>query len=136
MSTRPTSDSAAAAQAADALNGQREALARAVTEALYAEMPELMDRYGERGRQKCLQDMRYNLEHLEPAVALGEPQIFARYARWLDDLLAARGVPTREVARCLELTERVVRARFPAEEAEAVARCVRAGVDALRPADA
>ena len=122
---------AAGGRASERLLGEKEALARAVTQALYEEMPELVAKHGARGREKCLQDMRYNLEHLAPAVELAEPAMFAGYVRWLDGLLRARGVATEEVARSLELTTRVVRARFPAEEAEAVELCVRAGLAEL-----
>lgn len=121
----------AAMRAAQGLQTHREALAQAITDALYAEMPELLGRYGERGRQKCLQDMRYNLDHLAPAVELEEPRVFASYALWLNDLLRARHIPTGEVVRSLVLTERVVRERMPADEAEAVARSIRAGLAAL-----
>jgi hypothetical protein len=118
-------------EASDALLARKEELARAVSDALYAEMPGLLEKYGEPGRAKCLQDMRYNLEHLAPAVALGEPALFARYAAWLRDMLAARGIPADEVLRSLELTERVVRHRLAPEQAEAVAGCIAAGVAAL-----
>lgn len=121
----------AGARAARGLLAGREALAREITEALYAEMPALLEKHGESGREKCLQDMRYNLEHLAPAVELEEPALFAGYARWLNDLLLARGVDTAEVVRSLALTERVVRERMPPEEADAVARSLRAGLEAL-----
>lgn len=123
--------SSAGTRAAQALETHREALAVEITGALYAEMPELLAKYGERGREKCLQDMRYNLEHLAPAVELEAPQVFASYALWLNDLLRARNVPTAEVLRSLELTERAVRERMPTEEADAVARCLHAGMNAL-----
>ena len=122
---------AAEARAASRLLADKESLARAITDALYADMPELMAKYGEAGREKCLQDMRYNLEHLIPAVDLGQPEMFAGYVRWLDDLLRARNVSTGEVVRSLELTEALVRERFSTEEAEAVATCIRAGLSAL-----
>jgi len=51
--------------------------------------------------------------------------------RWLDALLRARNVPTREVVRCLELVEAEARARFAADEAEAVADVLRVGLAAL-----
>jgi hypothetical protein len=118
--------------AAAALLDLKEDVARSVTGLLYAEMPWLVDRYGERGRLKCLQDMRYNLEHLAPAVELDDPAMFARYATWCDGVLRSRGVPTDELARSLELMESDVAARLPAEHARAVAECLRAGVRALR----
>ena len=122
---------AAEARAASRLLADKESFARAITEALYADMPELMAKYGAAGREKCLQDMRYNLEHLIPAVDLGQPEMFAGYVRWLDDLLRARNVSTGEVVRSLELTEELVRERFSPEEADAVAICIQAGLSAL-----
>jgi hypothetical protein len=124
----------AAERAAAALLEQKETIARAVTGLLYAEMPWLHDKYGERGRMKCLQDLRYNLEHLIPAVELQAPDMFARYAAWCDGVLRARGVPTGELARSFELMESDVAARIPAEQAEAVSLCMRAGIEAQRAA--
>ncbi|HEV3048709.1 MAG TPA: hypothetical protein VGX50_00270 [Longimicrobium sp.] len=121
----------AAVLAAAALLENKEAVARSVTGLLYAEMPWLIDRYGERGRQKCLQDMRYNLEHLAPAVELEDPAMFARYAAWCDGVLRSRGVSTEELARSFVLMESDMAARLPVEQADAVAACLRAGVAAL-----
>jgi hypothetical protein len=120
-----------AALAAAALLENREAVARSVTGLLYAEMPWLIDRYGERGRQKCLQDMRYNIEYLAPAVELDDPGMFARYAAWCNGVLRSRGVSTGELARSFVLMEYDVGVRLPREQADAVAACLRAGVDAL-----
>jgi hypothetical protein len=117
-----------------ALLARKEELARAITDTLYAEMPGLLGKYGESGRRKCLQDVLYNLEHLAPAVALGEPALFARYVSWLRDLLSARGIPASEVRRSLELTREVARTRLTLEQAEAVAAIVTAGLNALGPA--
>ncbi|HZG44272.1 MAG TPA: hypothetical protein VEY93_15085 [Longimicrobium sp.] len=108
-------------------------IARAVTDAMYRENPGLLARYGERGRAKCLQDMRYNLEHLAPAVELDDPPCFVRYVAWCDDLLRSRGVPTRDLARSLELMEGELRARLAQDEADAAAVSLRAGLAALRP---
>ena len=122
----------AGARAAAALAEHAEAVARVVTGLLYAEMPWLVDRYGERGRQKCLQDMRYHLEHLAPAVELEDPALFARYAEWCDGVLRARGVQTVELLRSLQLMESAVVARLPGEQAQTVAACLGAGIDRLR----
>jgi hypothetical protein len=109
----------------------REALAREVTDALYAESPDLLARYGQAGRDKCLQDMRYNIEHLTPAVELGDEGMFAGYVQWLDSLLRARNVPTRDVVRCLELLNDRCAVRYPPGEAETIGAIIRAGLAAL-----
>ena len=122
-------------RAAGQLLVEKELLAESVTRRLYDEMPELADRYGPVGREKCLQDLRYTVEHLIPAVDLGQPAMFASYAQWLDELLRARSVSTREVVRSLELLDQLVRERFASDQAEAVSRCIRAGRDRLVAGD-
>jgi hypothetical protein len=118
-------------RAASHLLRHKEALADAVTQALYDDMPELQAKYGDAGREKCREDQRYTIEHLIPAVDLMQPDLFASYVRWLDTMLRARNVATRELVRSLELLERVVRDHLAAHEADAVAACVNAGLATL-----
>lgn len=120
-----------AARAAATLLAEKEDLAREITDALYAEIPGLLERYGTTGRERCLEDMRYNLEHLVPAIDLGAPEMFAQYVRWLDRLLSARHVPTDLTRRSLELTEHAARSRLGPAEAEAMTSVMAAGLAAL-----
>lgn len=123
-------------RAASQLLAQKDALARDITIALFAEMPELDARYGAKGRVKCEEDMRYTVEHLMPAVDLGDPTLFTRYIEWMDSLLRARNVTTHELVRCLELMDAFVHERFAADEAAIVARCLRPGIAVLTPESA
>ena len=131
--TTGTNDGVAARSAA-LLMRDREALAQEVTAALYAESPDLLERHGERGRGKCLQDMGYNIEHLIPAVDLADGAMFARYVEWLDGLLRARNVATRDVIRCLELLRDRCVERYSAAESGAIADIIEAGLRVVRPA--
>ena len=128
-----TNDSVAARSAA-LLMRDREMLAQEVTAALYAESPDLLERHGERGRGKCLQDMVYNVEHLIPAVDLADGAMFARYVEWLDGLLRARNVATRDVIRCLELLRYRCVERYPAAESAAIADIIETGLRVVRSA--
>jgi hypothetical protein len=121
-------------RAAAELLARKVSLAQAATDALYTDMPELTSRYGAVGRERCLEDIRYTIDHLIPAVDLAQPAMFATYVRWLDDLLRARNVSTREVARSLELIEQNVRVELAPDEANAVVACIRAGLESLSPA--
>ena len=114
--------------AAQRLMYDKEAIARSVTVKLYDECPELIERHGERGRQKTLQDMHYNIEHLIPAVDLEDEEMFVKYVRWLDSVLTSRGVLTKYTKRCLELVNDEVRDRFEPNEAAAVTTIVDAGI--------
>jgi hypothetical protein len=119
--------------AAERIVAAKDELAGALTAALYADMPQLLEKYGERGRLRCAEDMRFNLEHLAPAVGLAQPALFAGYVQWLAELLRARNVGTDEVARSLELMKVLLRERLPAGEANAAATCIDAGLQTLAP---
>src|SRR5690349_9199480 len=64
----------------------------------YEVWPDLSERYGARGRQHAGANALWHLEHLDAAIAAGEPGIFADYADWLTGLLEARGVGRDQVA--------------------------------------
>lgn len=115
-------------RAAERLMYDKEAIARAVTKRLYDEYPELIERHGERGRQKTLQDMHYNIEHLIPAVELEDPPMFVKYVEWLDSMLRSRGVLTKYTKRCLELVAEESRERFDADEVKAIDAVLGAGL--------
>lgn len=109
----------------------KEQLAHEITDELYRQLPELDAKYGARGREKVLQDMRYNLEHLAPAVDLEEPEMFANYVRWLDSLLRARHVPTSELIRCLHIMRDCLAAHLDESGKATVTPTINAGLAAL-----
>ena len=114
----------------DLLLRDKESLASAVTQKLYQEKPALLDKHGERGRTKCLQDMHYNIEHLIPAVELDDASVFARYIAWLDEMLRARNVETDDVVRSLALLRDECTERYGAEGA-VIAGIINEGLAAL-----
>lgn len=118
-------------QAARLLMRDRESLARAVTEALYAEAGDRLARHGPNGRVRCLEDMHFNIEHLVPAVDLDDDSLFVRYVEWLHGLLHARGVDTRDVTRCLQLLRDEVVRRYTTAEARPIGDVLDAGIRSL-----
>jgi hypothetical protein len=60
--------------------------------------PELMERYGERGRRLTAEDNLWHLNFLDAAMSLGDPSLFDRYADWLVAFLVARGLVPRHVS--------------------------------------
>src|ERR1043165_2053459 len=122
-------------RAAEHLTYDKESIARGVTKRMFDEYPDILEKPGERGRQKCLQDMHYNIEHLIPAVDLEKPEMFADYARWLDTMLGSRGVSARDVRRCFEMVADEARTRFDGEEAAIIDEIIRAGVAAVERED-
>ena len=118
-------------RASELVLARTEELADAVTRVLYIEDPRLVVRFGERGRAKCLEDITYCLEHLAPALALDDSSLFTRYMRWVESLLAVRGIGSGEVRRSLDIMQRVIAGRFPPDEAAFTVACVNAGMLSL-----
>jgi hypothetical protein len=110
------------------LLARKEELALAVTDAVYAARPELRDRYGEKGLTRCREDMRYTIEHLAPAVALGEPPLFGGYVTWLIELLRARSIPEDDVRLSLVSLRQILGERLPPDEFGEAARIVTAAL--------
>jgi hypothetical protein len=78
------------------LSQQADALAQRVISEMYRD-PFWLERFGERGRQHALADARYHVSYLEQALTLGDPEIFLRYARWLQTVLVSRGMCSRHL---------------------------------------
>lgn len=65
-----------------------------VTEKIYEKDPTLVNRYGDKGRAKCIEDNHHHFKHLETAYILGNGQFFTDYALWLNGILQKFGMST------------------------------------------
>jgi MerR family transcriptional regulator, light-induced transcriptional regulator len=92
----------------DHLRERQAALAEDLVNRQFAARPELAQRYGPAGREKCLQDANYHLAYLASAMNAGDPSLFANYVAWVKVMLGKRGIPAEDLARHLELTRTVV----------------------------
>ncbi|ANX10632.1 hypothetical protein ABE41_001135 [Fictibacillus arsenicus] len=70
------------------------AMVERVTEKIYENDPLLMDRYGDKGRAKCIEDNHHHFKHLETAYELDNEEFFTDYALWLDGILTKFGMST------------------------------------------
>lgn len=68
-----------------------------VVAGIYKQYPELLDRYGERGKQKCREDNEHHFKHLATAYEAGMPKIFTDYAVWLNNVLTSRGMKSEHL---------------------------------------
>jgi|1185.fasta_scaffold110629_2 hypothetical protein len=79
------------------------AAAELVTARLIVEYPDLLDRYGDRGRAFGVHDTAYQLAWIVAAVELGSAARLRRDMVWLRDLLKARDFPMDVFHRNFEL---------------------------------
>jgi hypothetical protein len=97
-----------------------------VTEGIYKDYPALLERFGERGRQKCREDNEHHIKHLQTSLKLDDHQFFIDYAHWLNGILTSRGMETfhlidnferlQEAFRSLEANSEDVRAALKYNE--------------------
>lgn len=69
-----------------------EQLVAIVTDQIYENDPSLLDRFGERGKEKCIEDNHHHLKHLHTAYELDSDQVFIDYALWLNGILVKHGM--------------------------------------------
>lgn len=99
----------------------RELCADFATQSIYAKYAKELQRFGERGRQTCRQDMLYHLDYLQGALVGNDPDIFMQYSLWLKDVLSSRGVPAAYLSTAFEFLETFFNNNIPAVEAGVVA---------------
>lgn len=66
-----------------------------VTEMIYKREPSLLDRFGERGKEKCREDNHHHMKHLQTAYELNNEAFFTDYAIWLDGILTKHGMTSQ-----------------------------------------
>lgn len=110
------------------LAARRTGLVRRVLDEMYAD-PFWMERYGERGRRYAEEDNGHHLDHLTQALGLQDPELFARYARWLRRVLVTRGMCSQHVAENFGRLERAIAEVLP--EADRALAYLQHGRDAL-----
>lgn len=118
-------------QVSEAIEAQRAELAEAIVERQYRVQPELVTRYGEIGRAKCLQDTMHHLSSISSAIALSTPETFADYVVWVRSLLEARNIPAGDLALNLICVRDVLREVLPPDVGAVAVEYVEGGLSQL-----
>jgi signal transduction histidine kinase len=95
------------------IDARRRTLSAAVVERQYALHPELGDRYGERGREKCIEDTEFHLAHLSAAILATSPALFADYIDWVSFVMSAAGIRPEDVRANLRCLQDVLAEQLP-----------------------
>ncbi len=72
-------------------------LAERMTHLHFANKPELHERYGEQGRQRCHEDAVYHLQYLAEALRFERPDLYVNYIHWVGSMLASRHIPIEDI---------------------------------------
>jgi MerR family transcriptional regulator, light-induced transcriptional regulator len=88
---------------AHAIRTHLDDLAVAITDRHFARHPEVLQRYPEVGRQRCLEDARFHLQYLAVALDSGIKEMFVDYIAWAKVMLATRNVPANDLGENLRV---------------------------------
>jgi hypothetical protein len=98
------------------LEREGRALSQRVLQEMYRD-PFWSERFGDRGRRHADEDSDYHLKYLARALANGEAYVLVRYAVWLREVLATRGMCTRHLDENFRLLAvAIVEQPWPARE--------------------
>lgn len=85
-----------------------------VTKKIYAADPSLMEKYGERGVERCREDNEHHLNQLSAAYTIRDANMFVDYAKWLNGILHRHGMQTKHLTDNFRFLQEAV----AAEESE------------------
>jgi len=94
----------------DRIERDGRALSQKVLEEMYRD-PFWTERYGDRGRRHADEDSDFHLRYLARALAAGDSGVLKRYAVWLREVLATRGMCTRHLDENFRLLAREIAAQ-------------------------
>lgn len=107
---------------------QRDALARAAVERLFASRPDLTERYGEAGRRKCVEDTGHHILYLAEAAATDSPELFRGYVAWAKILFTGLNLPETDLADGLAALAEVVGERVGGALGQRALACIAAAL--------
>lgn len=102
--------------AADTVDRLKGVLAESVVQRSYELRPQLLERYGPRGREHCLRDTLFHLDYLANSLRAGDPDLFTQYAHWAHQMLAARNVPGADLVAALTELREAVEKHLPPDD--------------------
>jgi len=93
-------------------------LAAQVVARQFRQEPQLQQRYGDLGRERCLQDAHFHFMYLASALEYARPALFVDYLGWAKCLLIQRGIPQRDLEANLKNMAAALADTLPAGSSE------------------
>lgn len=119
---------------AELLLARRREIGASVAEKHLAKNPWFIERFGESGRKRCIEDAEFHLQYLGHAVALSAPALFIAYTRWTRQLLEKRHIPWCDLQENLSILRDELTAILHPSDAALTAEYIDAAI-AAEPSD-
>ncbi|MRX71544.1 hypothetical protein GJU40_05060 [Bacillus lacus] len=95
-----------------------------VTNQIYQDYPELQEKYGDRGREKCKEDNVHHMKHLETSFAMQNKEFFIDYSIWLNGILNRHGMDSSHLAYNYTILQKYIGEEFTEEKAKFFVECL------------
>jgi methanogenic corrinoid protein MtbC1 len=97
---------------------QRRAIAERAVRRYWLRQPSVAERYGDKGRQRCVEDMLYTLVYLEAATVTGSKELFRDYITWLRSIFICFNIDVDDLTGTLETLQEIFIERGDAIQSE------------------
>ncbi len=114
---------------------QANQLAEQVTDIQYLQQPDLVERFGAKGRDRTKQDSLYSLSYLAESVLMQSPALFVHYISWLKLLLRGYRVTEHDLMVNLLAIRGVLLDHFHHTHKQDVIQYLDLGIHVVRQAD-
>lgn len=119
-------------KAGQAIEAQRASVVESIMSRQCELQPDLMSRFDEAGRQKCLEDINYHLDYLAASLQASSPALFAEYLAWAKVLLVSLGLPEECLIKNIECIRDILSEQLPEDAAGPAAEYAEQGLREVR----
>ncbi|MFT9849202.1 globin family protein [Aneurinibacillus sp. REN35] len=110
---------------------QKEQLLDHIVQRIYEIYPDLEEKYGERGKQKCREDSEHHFHHLATAYEMDNDQFFIDYTLWLNNVLTSRGMNPSHIISNYQILQDVLCDILPYKQEQAYKRMLANAIQTL-----
>lgn len=83
-------------------------LARHITELHFKNHPELTERYGAAGKDRCYEDAVFHLNYLAESITMQLPDMYANYILWAASMLESRNIPESDLYNNIDYVQQSI----------------------------
>lgn len=111
-------------QLANILTENTENLANEITLLHFKHNPDLLKRYGSKGKKRCFEDAVSHIEFLTEALKMDYPGLYVNYITWVSAVMKARNIPDTDLLNNLEYLLQAVKKHIGKEQFVIVSKYV------------
>jgi hypothetical protein len=86
-----------------------------ISQGVYRRHPEMIDKFGEKGRRQTMADLHKHFHYLQTAFRLQAPELFVDHVKWLYNVLSSRKIDIQYVITGLSMMKESVK-KMPSEK--------------------